>query len=148
MTLGVAESCTGGRVADLLTDVPGASRFFLGGVVSYTNDVKVNVLRVSREVLAREKAVSLAVVGQMAEGIRAVTRASIALAVVGYAGPDADPSGHAPVGTVHVAVAGRVEAARSAILSGTRRQVKTGAAAMALRLVLDTLDDLPLEARG
>ncbi len=103
-TLAAAESCTGGLIAKRLTDVPGASAAFLGGVVSYTNGVKANVLNVPQSLLDEYGAVSEPVARAMAEGARALTGADYALAVTGLAGPDGDDRGN-PVGLVYIALA-------------------------------------------
>ncbi len=103
-TLSAAESCTGGLLAKRLTDVPGASAAFLGGVVSYTNGVKNHVLNVSESLLNEYGAVSEPVARAMAEGVRTLTGSDYALAVTGLAGPDGDDRGN-PVGLVYVALA-------------------------------------------
>ncbi len=104
MTLGNAESCTGGLMAKRLTDVPGASQVFKGGVVSYTNEVKHGVLGVSQELLDRFGAVSAPVAQAMAQGARRVLGCDIALSSTGVAGPDRDDRGN-EVGTMFVAIA-------------------------------------------
>ncbi len=104
-TLATAESFTGGRIAAQLTSVPGASAYFLGGVVSYATGVKTDVLKVSREVVDAHSVVSEAVARQMAENARTLLRADFAVATTGNAGPtkgDADT----PVGMVYIAIAG------------------------------------------
>ena len=102
-TLSAAESCTGGLIAKRVTDVPGASAVFLGGVVSYTNGVKTRVINVSESDLEKFGAVSEQVARAMAEGVREVTGSDYALGVTGVAGPDADDRG-SPVGLVYVAL--------------------------------------------
>ncbi len=104
-TLAVAESCTGGMVGQLLTAVPGSSAYFVGGVISYSNDLKANLLGVKRETLATAGAVSKEVVIEMAEGARRVCGATWAAAISGIAGPDGGTA-EKPVGTVWIAVAG------------------------------------------
>jgi len=94
-----AESCTGGWVAKVLTDVPGSSQWFGEGFVTYSNDAKVRRLGVARSLLEGEGAVSEAVARAMAEGALQRTGASVALAVTGIAGPDGAVPGK-PVGTV------------------------------------------------
>ena len=104
LTIGCAESCTGGLIAKRLTDVPGASKVFKGGIISYTNEVKHNVLGVPQEMLDEFGAVSAPVAQAMAEGARKVLGCDIALASTGVAGPDPDDRGN-EVGTMFVAIA-------------------------------------------
>ena len=104
LTLGVAESCTGGLMAKRLTDVPGASQVFKGGIVSYTNEVKHNVLGVPQHLLDQFGAVSAQVARAMAEGARSALGCDIALATTGVAGPDRDDWDN-EVGTMFVAIA-------------------------------------------
>jgi nicotinamide-nucleotide amidase len=104
LTLAVAESCTGGLIGHRLTDVPGASDYFLGGVVSYSNDAKCDLLRVPDTTLARHGAVSPETARAMARGVREVFHAAIGLAVTGIAGPGGG-SVDKPVGTVYIGLA-------------------------------------------
>ena len=103
-TLALAESCTGGNLAHRVTNVPGASAVFLGGVVSYANDVKEKFLGVRAETLQQHGAVSEAVAREMAEGAREKFGADFAIAVTGIAGPSGGTK-EKPVGTVFVALA-------------------------------------------
>ncbi len=103
-TVATAESCTGGMIAKVITDIPGSSRYFMGGVVSYSNDVKIKVLRVSRVLIERHGAVSSQVALAMARGVQRLMHADCALAVTGVAGPDGGTS-KKPVGLVYIAVA-------------------------------------------
>ena len=103
-TVALAESCTGGMVAAALTAVPGSSGYFLGGVVSYADEAKRDLLGVDAAVLAAHGAVSAQVARAMAEGARARFGASVAAAVTGIAGPDGG-SDEKPVGLTYVAVA-------------------------------------------
>ncbi len=102
-TFAAAESCTGGDIARRFTELPGASAFFLGGVVSYTNGVKAGVLGVDPVLIEEKGAVSYEVAKAMAERVRAITGADIGLGVTGLAGPDGD--GVHEVGTVFVSMA-------------------------------------------
>ena len=104
LTIGTAESCTGGLMAKRLTDLPGASRIFRGGIVSYTNEVKAGVLGVPQALLDQYGAVSAPVAQAMAEGARRSLGCDIALSSTGVAGPDRDDRGN-EVGTMFVAIA-------------------------------------------
>lgn len=104
MTVGVAESCTGGFLASLFTSQPGSSAYFYGGIVSYDNSVKMNVLGVEKDVLEKYGAVSRECAEQMAAGARKVLGTDYAIATTGIAGPDGGTP-EKPAGTVWVAVA-------------------------------------------
>ena len=103
VTLAFAESCTGGEVAKRLTDLPGASTVFKGGVVTYTNEAKATLLGIDPDVINTEGAVSYEVAAEMAEDIRVILKADIGIGVTGLAGPDGD--GVHEVGTVFVSLA-------------------------------------------
>ena len=105
LTFGTAESCTGGLVAKRMTDLPGASAVLKGGVVSYTDEVKHNVLGVPQALLDQYGAVSPQVAEAMARGARRVLGCDLAVSTTGVAGPDPDDRGN-PVGLVYVALAG------------------------------------------
>lgn len=104
MTVSTAESCTGGMIAHKITSVSGSSEYFLGSIVSYANDVKINELGVDQEDIEKHGAVSEQVVTQMAEGVRQKLKTDFAIATSGIAGPDGG-SIEKPVGTVWIAVA-------------------------------------------
>ena len=104
LTVGTAESCTGGLLAKLLTDLPGSSAVFRGGVVSYTNGVKAGLLGVPQDLLDRYGAVSPQVAEAMAQGAMAALGCDIALSTTGVAGPDADDRGN-PIGLVYLGLA-------------------------------------------
>ena len=117
-----AESCTGGNIAHEITAVPGASAYFMGGVVAYSNDVKKRVLGVSAEDLEKYGAVSEPVACQMAQGVRQLTKADWAISTTGIAGPDGG-SDEKPVGTVWIALAGPAGVqARKFLFSRTRER--------------------------
>lgn len=126
--LGLAESCTGGLVAEMLTQAPGASRSFAGGIISYANHVKEQVLGVSPETLRQHGAVSEKVAREMAEGARRSLSVDYALAFTGIAGPGGGTE-QKPVGLVHWAVAHAVGVeTKSQVFFGTRAQVQRRAA--------------------
>ena len=104
LTFGCAESCTGGLIAKRLTDLPGASAVFRGGVVSYVNEIKQGVLGVPQALLEEYGAVSEPVARAMAEGARALLGCDLAVSATGVAGPDPDDRGN-PVGLVYLALA-------------------------------------------
>lgn len=104
-TLALAESCTGGLIANLITNVPGASKIFPGGIVAYSNGAKKKFLGVQAKSLEQEGAVSETVAGEMAKGARKRFGADFAVAVTGIAGPSGGTRNN-PTGTVFIAVAG------------------------------------------
>ncbi len=134
-TLALAESCTGGLVAELVTDHAGASAVFRGGAVTYANDAKIAVLGVAPELLARHGAVSGEVARAMAEGARQAFAADVALALTGIAGPGGG-SAEKPVGLVHLAVSTADGISdRRYVFPGSREQVRRRAAFAGLALV-------------
>jgi nicotinamide-nucleotide amidase len=135
-TLAVAESCTGGRLAAAFTARAGASAYFLGGVVAYSNEVKINVLGVSREAIEEHGAVSREVAEEMARGARSIMGADWALSTTGIAGPGGGTP-EKPVGTVWIALAspnGAVTAQRFNF-SGSRLEVMEQATDAAIEMM-------------
>jgi len=138
-TLALAESCTGGMISAALTSIPGISRFYLAGIVCYSNESKVRELGVAEELIRQHGAVSEEVARAMAEGARKLTGADYALSVTGIAGPSGGTP-EKPVGLVHMALASREgTVARKAIIKGDRhfvRELSTKSALNLLRLRL------------
>ena len=136
-TIATAESCTGGGIGAALTAVPGSSAIYKGGVISYTNEVKNQVLGVSQDLLDRYGAVSPWVAGEMASGVRKLLKADIAVSVTGLAGPGGDDRGN-PVGTVFI---GYEDAAKASVhhfcFTGDRETVREQAVRAALNLILE-----------
>ena len=136
-TLATAESCTGGGIGAAITAVPGASRVYVGGVVSYTNDVKHRILGVDQALLDKYGAVSAPVAGAMASGVQALMGADVAVSVTGLAGPGGDDFGN-PVGTVCIGYADkRQRFAKQYRFYGDRDEIRTSAVRAALELVLE-----------
>ena len=135
MTLALAESCTGGLIAHRITDVPGSSDYFVGGIVSYSNEIKERVLGVQKATLLRHGAVSEQTALEMARGGRRVCRADIALAVTGVAGPGGGTPDK-PVGLVYVGLATPDgEWVERHVWDGDRQENKARSAGAALDLL-------------
>ena len=132
-----AESCTGGGIGAALTTVPGSSKVYKGGIISYTNAVKASQLGVDPKLLERVGAVSAPVAEAMAVGVRHKLDADIAVSVTGLAGPDGDEFGN-PVGTVFVGYADSgISLAREFHFIGDREEIRAQTIEAALRLVLE-----------
>lgn len=135
--LATAESLTGGLIGGSITAVPGASKVYAGGIVSYTNQVKYALLGVSWEDLNTFGPVSAPVAKAMALGAKKALEADVAVSVTGLAGPDGDEFGH-PVGTVFIGYADATTAlARKYHFSGDREQVRQQTVRAAMELVLE-----------
>lgn len=138
-TLAVAESCTGGRLGDAITDVPGSSAYFLGGVVSYSNEAKSVMLGVDREVLESRGAVSEEVALMMADGVRKSFGADVGVGITGIAGPTGSTPDK-PVGLVFIAVSSSDRSVCTRYqIPGSRSEVKAGAVDRALRMLAEFL---------
>jgi nicotinamide-nucleotide amidase len=135
-TLATAESLTGGRLAALLTEIPGSSEFSLGGVVSYATDVKVEVLDVPRALVEQHGVVSAECARAMAHGVRRLTGATYGVSTTGVAGPERQED--KPVGTVYIALAGPDghDAVVALELVGDRGSIQDRTCEEALRLVV------------
>lgn len=138
--MAVAESCSGGLLAMRITEVPGASDYFLGGIVSYANAAKERLLAVPGEVLAERGAVSPECARAMALGVKRVFGADYALAITGIAGPGGGTP-EKPVGLVYIAVAGPEGEAevRQHRFSGSRQGIRWSATEAALSLLLSRI---------
>ena len=141
LKLALAESCTGGLVGNRITDIPGSSEYFLGGVVAYAYEAKVALLGVSWDTLNTRGAVSRETVLEMARGARRVLSTDIAVSVSGIAGPGGGTT-EKPVGTTWIGlVTGKGEWAKLFHFSGDRTKIKLSAADSALQLLLDYLEE-------
>jgi nicotinamide-nucleotide amidase len=134
-TMSVAESCTGGMVAERVTSVPGSSKYFRGGFLTYTDEVKTQLLGVSKDLLAAEGAVSEAAAREMAIGARKVLNTTFALSVTGFAGPDGGTEAN-PVGTIYIGLAsdGTCDVRRVQFI-GDRERIRMLASQSALDLL-------------
>lgn len=140
-TLATAESCTGGGIGAALTAVAGASKVYVGGVVSYTNDIKNRVLGVDQAVLDKYGAVSSPVAGAMASGVRNLMKCDVAVSVTGLAGPGGDDFGN-PVGTVCIGYADRHQTlAKKFRFYGDREEIRQQAVKAALELILEVRNE-------
>ncbi len=138
LTLSLAESCTGGYIAHLLTQHPGSSKVFLGGVVSYSNDLKESVLGVKHETLEQFGAVSGETVTEMVEGALAHFKSDYAIAVTGIAGPDGGTPDK-PVGTVWIAVASVNKKVVKKLTFGNKRKENIERSTISALNMLNTL---------
>ncbi len=139
-TVATAESCTGGLVAHAITQVPGSSGYLVGGVVAYSDAVKVAQLGVPQAVLDAHGAVSAQVARAMAEGARARFAVDLAIAVTGIAGPDGGTAAK-PVGLTYLAVAGPAGTdVRRVVWAGDRGANKASSAGLALEMLVAAAD--------
>jgi nicotinamide-nucleotide amidase len=140
-TVSVAESCTGGLLGAALTEQPGSSSYFLGGVQAYANSVKEELLGVSHETLLSFGAVSEEVASEMALGIKRLTGSDWAISTTGIAGPDGGTDDK-PVGTVWICVAD-FDGVYSQVLSlsGSRSEIRESTVDEALNMLLERLCD-------
>ena len=140
-TLATAESCTGGGIGTAITSVPGSSEIYKGGIISYTNWVKENVLCVKRELLEKVGAVSAPVAEAMAKGAKMRLEVDVAVSVTGLAGPGGDEFGN-PVGTVYIGYCDDNECCSECfVFAGDRESVRQQAVEAALQLVLQKAVD-------
>lgn len=136
-TLCTAESCTGGGIGAALTAIPGSSAVYKGGIISYTNEVKHNLLGVDNDLLDRFGAVSAPVAEAMAVGARKALKADIAVSVTGLAGPGGDDYGN-PVGRVYIGYSDeKTTLHHEYAFFGNREEVRRQAAEEALKLILE-----------
>jgi PncC family amidohydrolase len=140
LTLALAESCTGGLIGNLITDVPGSSNYFLGSAVTYANSAKENILGVRRATILAHGAVSAETAAEMAAGARGIFGADIAVAVTGIAGPGGGLPGK-PTGTVFIHLsAAAADLAEHHIWGSDRLGNKRLSAEAALRLMIRYLE--------
>lgn len=139
LKLAVAESCTGGLIGERITNIPGSSDIFVGGVIAYDNAVKLSLLDVSAKTLERTGAVSEEVALEMAAGVKQRMKADVGISVTGIAGPGGDTP-EKPVGLVWIAVDATEAQARRFHLIGDRTEIRQRAAQAALEMVRRALE--------
>lgn len=141
-TLAVAESCTGGLIANRITDIPSSSNYFGTGIVAYSNETKMKVLHVPKNILEEFGAVSPETAKAMAEGVRNLAKADIAISTTGIAGPTgATPT--KPIGLVYISLATHEGIKTKEFhFKGDRLEVKRKASEKALRMVRDYLEKI------
>jgi len=138
-TIATAESCTGGKLGDMITEVSGSSDYFLGGIVSYSNQAKIELLGVDKGTLDSKGAVSEEVALQMAAGVRRKLHADVGVGITGIAGPTGGTKAK-PVGLVYIAVSSDEHAVCTRnLFKGSRQDVKIHSAVKALEMVKDFL---------
>jgi len=139
LTLALAESCTGGMISHMITDLPGASRYFMASIVTYSDSSKMSLLGVKEGTLIEHGAVSAEVAAEMAIGVRELVGSDIGLSATGIAGPGGATE-EKPVGLVHFALStGGILRTDSKVFSGDREQVRRAASKYAMGLILETL---------
>lgn len=142
LKLATAESCTGGLISKRITDVSGSSEVFEGGVVCYSNRFKENVLGVSPETLKKHGAVSRETAREMVKGVLSLTKADIAVAVTGIAGPSSDDT-NKPVGLVYIAVSDGKSTIVKKLLNNftgdVREQNRSISADTALEMIMEAI---------
>lgn len=135
-TIATAESCTGGLFASRLTDFAGASNYFKGGIVAYTNEIKINVLRIKSKTLEEFGAVSSQTALEMAKNVREIFNSTFGISTTGVAGPST--SENKAVGTVFIAIAGEnLSEVREFHFKGSRSEIKFQAADEAFKILME-----------
>lgn len=148
LTIGFAESCTGGLLSSWVTQFSGVSSFYIGSIISYSNAVKQEVLKVSKTTLETEGAVSAATVKEMLAGVRNLLRVDCAAAITGIAGPTGG-SMEKPIGLVFVSVCGPgFEYTESLRLKGDRTSIQSQACARVIEMLIEGLESGELQTAG
>ncbi len=138
-TLSLAESCTGGMVQEILTSFSGASKYFLGGIVSYSNQAKINLLKVQENTLNKYGAVSEETAIEMAQGVKKIFKSDFSASVTGIAGPDGGTF-EKPVGTVFISVANNDKTmTKKFVFSGNRKRIRQMSAENVFFMLMDLL---------
>ena len=146
LTIGTAESCTGGRISEAIIAIPGSSDYYKGGVVAYTDEVKEKLLGVSHEVLEEQTAVSEEVAREMVLGTIKAIGVDFATASTGFAGPGGGTKDN-PVGTIWLAYGNKDEVRTFKLTEDFGRDINLAIATnKAIRLMLDFLNDMDIKS--
>ena len=146
LTIGTAESCTGGRISEAIIAIPGSSDYYKGGIVAYTDEVKEKILGVSHEVLEEKTAVSEEVAREMVLGTIQAIGVDFAIASTGYAGPGGGPK-DIPVGTIWLAYGSKNEVRAFKLTEDFGRDINLAIATnKAIRLMLDFLKEMDIKS--
>lgn len=143
LTIAIAESCTGGLIGHIITSTPGSSAYFMGGVVSYSDQAKCDILGVAEDTIANHGAVSEQTAKEMARGVRERFKSDLGLSVTGIAGPDGG-SPDKPVGTVYMGFADKNRLfSKRYLFTGNRADIKQKTAETALENIKRYLNGNP-----
>ncbi len=138
-TLAIAESCTGGMICNKLTNIPGSSLFLQIGVIAYSNDAKIKILKVKKDSILKSGAVSEQVAVEMAQGVRKIHQSTFGISVTGIAGPTGGTKAK-PIGLTYICLATKEETlCLKCIFEGSRQQIKTQSCTQALQLLAEFL---------
>lgn len=136
LSLSICESCTGGMLGSIITEVPGSSNYFKGGVIAYSNEIKNNIVGVKKKTLKNFGAVSSQTANEMARGIKKLTNSGISIAITGIAGPGGG-SKEKPVGLVFIGIATKNKVwIKKKIFQGGRQVIRKKACREALKLLI------------
>lgn len=140
-TIAIAESCTGGMASGLITNMPGSSLYFKGGIIAYSNSVKVDILKVSEKIIQRRGAVSRLCAVAMARNVRKMFDTNIGVGITGIAGPGGS-SRRKPVGTVYVCVTdSKKTICRLLQLTGSRMDIRKKTSVIAVNMIIGMFND-------
>jgi len=141
LTLATAESCTGGLLGDLITNIPGSSEYYKGGLIAYDNEIKIDILKIKRETMNIYGAVSSEVASEMAENIRDMMQVDIGIAITGIAGPGGGDS-KKPVGLTYISLCSTdLPKTKEFIWHDNRRENKENSAVQALKILQKYLEN-------
>ena len=138
-TVAVAESCTGGLISKMLTDIPGSSKYFILGIVAYSNQAKMQLLSIPKSIISRYGAVSKQAAQKMSQNVRKLAKTDFGIAITGIAGPGGG-SKEKPVGTVYIAIdCTSRQTCKKFQFKGTRTSIRKKAALESLKLLKQCL---------